>query len=41
MAKQPHYPAAWCTDIGIQKDTNQDSALLLQAETGRESFRLE
>ena len=31
--KQPRYITAWCTDIGIQKETNQDSALLMQAET--------
>lgn len=27
------YITAWHTDIGIQKDTNQDSALLLQADS--------
>ncbi len=27
------YQTAWCTDVGIRKDTNQDSALLMQAES--------
>lgn len=28
------YTTAWHTDIGIQKETNQDSILLMQAHTG-------
>ncbi len=29
------YVTAWCTDIGIKKETNQDSALLMQAESAK------
>lgn len=27
------YMTAWCTDVGIRKKTNQDSALLMQADS--------
>lgn len=27
------YKTAWCTDVGIRKETNQDSALLMQADS--------
>ena len=27
------YRAAWCTDVGIRKEINQDSALLIQADS--------
>ena len=27
------YRTAWCTDVGIRKETNQDSALLIQADS--------
>jgi len=33
MQNEPRYLTAWYTDRGIQKETNQDSALLLQADT--------